>query len=119
MINVKSKILSIIISSLLTASCLSTNVFSKELSSKSIIDSKNEYIDYPNNDNSKMPNLINFFKNVFSNSETVNGLNTKEYNWYFQPRNDNTPPEGPKETSKIISNYECYYLGDTSKKYYI
>jgi peptidoglycan-N-acetylmuramic acid deacetylase len=88
-INVKSKILSIIITSLLTVSCLSSTVYSKELRCTSIMDSK---------------------------SETLTELSTKEYNWYFQPRNDNSPPEGPKETSKIISSFECFYLGDTSKK---
>ncbi|MBZ9635045.1 delta-lactam-biosynthetic de-N-acetylase [Clostridium sp. FP1] len=112
----KSRILSIIISSMLTVTCLSTAVYSKELRCSSIIDSKNEYINYHNKDNSKTADLIKFFKNVFSNNIALNGLSTKEYNWYFQPRNDNTPPEGPKETIKIISNYECYYLGDTSKK---
>ncbi|MBU3144312.1 delta-lactam-biosynthetic de-N-acetylase [Clostridium sp. CF012] len=101
---------------MLTVSCLSTTVYSKELRCSSIIDSKNQYIQYHNKDNSKTPTLINFFKNVFSNNEPFNGLSTKEYNWYFQPRNDNTPPEGPKETTKIISDYESFYLGDTSNK---
>ena len=43
-------------------------------------------------------------------------VSTKEYNWYFQPKNDNTPPAGPKETTEIISKYNCFHLGDTSKK---
>lgn len=116
MISVKLKILSIIISSMLSVTSLSATVYSKELRSISIMDSKNECIEYHNKDNSKTPALIKFFKNVFSNNKTLNGLSTKEYNWYFQPRNDNTPPGGPKETSEIISNFECYYLGDTSKK---
>ena len=55
-------------------------------------------------------------KNVFSNNENHYGASTKEYNWYFQPKNDNTPPDGPKETTEIISKYDCFYLGDTSKK---
>ncbi|WP_373861671.1 delta-lactam-biosynthetic de-N-acetylase [Clostridium tagluense] len=112
----KSRILSIIISSMLIVTCLSTAVYGKDLRCSSVIDSKNEYINCHNKDKSKTADLIKFFKNVFSNNIAVNGLSTKEYNWYFQPRNDNTPPEGPKETIKIISNYECYYLGDTSKK---
>ncbi|MBZ9687266.1 delta-lactam-biosynthetic de-N-acetylase [Clostridium estertheticum] len=112
----KSKLLSIIIFSMLTVSCLSTTVYSKELKCMSIMDSKTECVECHNKGNSKTPVQINFFKNVFSNNKTLNGLSTKEYNWYFQPRNDNAPPQGPKETSNIISNYECYYLGDTSKK---
>ncbi len=112
----KSKILNIFIYSAITVSCLSTTAYSKQLKSTLITDSKNGYIEYHNKDISKRPSLINFFKNVFSNSKTINGLSTKEYNWYFQPHNDNTPPEGPKETTSIISNSNCYYLGDVSKK---
>ncbi len=43
-------------------------------------------------------------------------LSTKEFNWYFNPRNDGLPPEGPKETKSFIDKYDAYYLGDTSKK---
>jgi len=109
----KSKILSIIISSMLTVNCISTTVYCKELRTRSIMDCKNELIQN-NNLNFKKTTQTIFLKTVFSN--TINGLSTKEYNWYFQPRNDNNPPEGPKETRKILSNSECYYLGDTSKK---
>jgi peptidoglycan-N-acetylmuramic acid deacetylase len=113
---VKGKILNIIISSMLTVSCFSNTVYSKDLKSTSTQDSKDQYIEYCNDDNPKTPAIVKFFRNVFSNDETLNGLSTKEYNWYFQPRNDNTPPNGPKETTQIISNYECYHLGDSSKK---
>lgn len=112
----KLKLLNFIISSMLTVSCLSTTVYSKDFNYISIIGSKNKSVEYHNNKNSKTPIFINFIKKVFNNNKTLNGLSTKEYNWYFQPRNDNTPPDGPKETSKIISDYGCYYLGDTSKK---
>ncbi|MGV8982507.1 delta-lactam-biosynthetic de-N-acetylase [Clostridium sp.] len=112
----KSKILSIIISSMLSVSCLSNIVYSSELNPTSVLDATNNCIKYQNKNILKMPDLMNFFKNVFSNNKTLNGLSTKEYNWYFQPRNDNTPPDGPKETSEIVSKYGCYYLGDTSKK---
>ena len=101
---------------MLSVNCLSTIAYSKNLNSKPIIEPTNDSIKYNNKDNLKIPLLKYFFKNVFSINPSINGLSTKEYNWYFQPRNDNTPPEGPKETSKIISNYQCYYLGDTSKK---
>jgi len=111
----KSKILGII-SLLLTVNCLSTTAFSKGLSTKPIIDFENGYVNKQKVDDSKTPDLLKFIKNVFNNKKTFHGLSTKEYNWYFQPRNDNTPPQGPKETGKIISNFQCYYLGDTSKK---
>lgn len=116
MIIVKGKLLSIIISSMLAVSFLSTIVYSTELKPISTTEVKNEYVENQNKDNSKTSSILNFLKSVFSNNITLNGLSTKEYNWYFQPRNDNNPPAGPKETSEIVSNYECYYLGDTSKK---
>lgn len=54
-------------------------------------------------------------KNIFT-SKTHNGLSTKEYNWYFKPNNQGNPPEGAKEANQFMSKYDCYYLGDTSKK---
>jgi len=113
---VKGKILSVIISWALFVSCFSTISYSKGLKKVSLKDSKNQYIEYYNDKSTKTPPTINFFKNVFSNNETHNRLNTKEYSWYFQPRNDNTPPSGPKETGQLMSKYDCYHLGDTSKK---
>lgn len=107
MINVKLNILSIVISSTIVISCLPNIFYSKQL--------KNSLL---NDNNNKVPTTFNFYKGVFSNNDLHNGLNTKEYNWYFQPRNDNTPPAGPKETSQLMSKYDCYHLGDTSKKYY-
>lgn len=112
----KGKILSIIISSLLSVSCFSNIAYSEDLRDLQVRDLKNEYIEYHSSENEKKPAIVKFFENVFSNNETHNGLSTKEYNWYFQPRNDNNPPEGPKETKTLISTYDCYHLGDTSKK---
>ncbi|MBK5241713.1 delta-lactam-biosynthetic de-N-acetylase [Clostridium sp.] len=104
----KSKILCIIISSLLSINCFSSVVYSSELRNNSVKNSSNDIL--------KAPTLLDFLKNVFIPAETTNAVSTKEYNWYFQPRNDNEPPEGPKETRELISKYQCYYLGDTSKK---
>lgn len=115
MISVKGKVLNIIVASVLFVNCFSTIVNSKELANYPINKARNE-TEYSNQDYTKTPSIVNFFKSVFSNNESQDGLSTKEYNWYFQPRNDNTPPEGPKETTQLISNYGCYYLGDTSKK---
>lgn len=112
----KGKILSVIISSMLSVTCFSNTVYSKELKNTWIKESKNEYTQYYSSGNSKTPFIIKFFKNVFSNNEAPSGLSTKEYNWYFQPRKDNTPPDGAKETRELISKYQCYHLGDTSKK---
>lgn len=112
----KRKLLSILISSILSINCFSSTVYSKDLRNIKDKDSKYEYVEYQTRHDEKTPAIVKFFKNVFSNNETHNGLSTKEYNWYFQPRNDNIPPDGPKESKQIISNYECYHLGDTSKK---
>lgn len=112
----KGKILSIIICSMLSVSSFSGIAYSKDLKNIGVEDSKNHYIEYDSSDNEKKPSILDFFENVFDNNSAHNGLSTKEYNWYFQPHNDNTPPEGPKETSQFISNYKCYHLGDTSKK---
>jgi peptidoglycan-N-acetylmuramic acid deacetylase len=113
---VKRKILSIILSSMLSVSCFSNIVYSKELRNTWVNDSKKEYTQHHGNNTPKTHFLVKFFKNVFSNNETQSGLSTKEYNWYFQPRKDNTPPDGAKETRELISKYQCYHLGDTSKK---
>jgi len=56
-----------------------------------------------------------YLRNIFT-SKTQNGLSTKEYNWYFKPNNEGNPPEGAKEAKSFMSKYDCYYLGDTSKK---
>ena len=112
----KGKMVSIIISSLLLVNCFSSITYSKELKNIPTKDSKNEFIKCLNKNNTNKPTIFNFFKNVFFKNEAQNGISTKEYNWYFQPRNDNIPPEGPKENSVFFSKYGCYYLGDTSKK---
>jgi len=112
----KGKALSIIISSILFVNCFSSVSYGKELTNLPIKSSKNEYIEYYNKNNIRKPTIFNFFKNVFSNNETPAGISTKEYSWYFQPRNDNIPPQGPKENTQIMTDYGCYYLGDPSKK---
>jgi len=112
-ISLKRKMLSILISSMLFINCFPSITYSKDTTN---ISNKNGFIEYHNNDKTKMFTITKFYKNVFSNNKTQTNLSTKEYNWYFQPRSDNTPPNGPKETSQFISKYGCYYLGDTSKK---
>lgn len=104
----KSKILCIVISSLLYISCFSSVVYSSELISNPIKNSTNEIL--------KEPTILDFLKSVFVANESSNTVSTKEYSWYFQPRKDNMPPEGPKETRELISKYKCYHLGDTLKK---
>lgn len=59
-------------------------------------------------------NIKSTMKNIFNNYNS--NFKTKEYEWYYQPRNDNNPPEAPSETSDFVPKYSCYHLGDTSKK---
>ena len=111
----KRKMLSIIIFSILFVNYFSSISYGNELKSNSNKVLKNQSIKCLNKNNTKIPTIFNFFTDVFINKNN-DGLSTKEYSWYFQPRNDNTPPQGPKENSEIMSKNGCYYLGDTSKK---
>lgn len=114
-----ANIVSIFLSSILMASSFSNFAYSKDLKNVCMNKPTNiedEYVEFHTKDYSNTPIIIKFFRNVFSNSESFNGLSTKEYNWYFQPRKDNNPPEAPKETSHFVPKYNSYHLGDTSKK---
>lgn len=51
-----------------------------------------------------------------SKREFTRNVNTKEYDWYYESRNNGEPPLSPKETRDIISKYPVYYLGSTEKK---
>lgn len=52
-----------------------------------------------------------------SNSHVkVNGFDTKEYNWYFKQLGEGIPPAVPPETESFTKKYQCFHLGDTSKK---
>lgn len=42
-------------------------------------------------------------------------VNTQEYNWYFNPRNDGKQPEPIKEAN-FFRNYNSYYVGDPTEK---
>ena len=52
----------------------------------------------------------------WAKKEFTSNVNTKEYDWYYESRNNREPPLSPKETRDIISKYPVYYLGDTGKK---
>ncbi|MFI3209553.1 MAG: delta-lactam-biosynthetic de-N-acetylase [Peptostreptococcaceae bacterium] len=40
---------------------------------------------------------------------------TEEYNWYFNPRDDNKQPEPIKE-AEFFKKYDSYYIGDPNEK---
>lgn len=58
---------------------------------------------------------LNLFKEIFN--QDVNGMSTKEYEWYVVNRGDSSPMEIKNEVSPWIPKYNCSYIGDTSKKY--
>ncbi|WP_029453236.1 delta-lactam-biosynthetic de-N-acetylase [Clostridium algidicarnis] len=43
-------------------------------------------------------------------------LDTKELNWYFNPRSDGLTPEPSKEGAHLLKKYDAYYVGDTTEK---
>ncbi|NMM63317.1 delta-lactam-biosynthetic de-N-acetylase [Clostridium sp. P21] len=108
------RILSTAIASILTINTL-TGVNLKKSENNISSQNANMYIEsiYENKRHSLL-DISNFLKNNLSNSQ--NGLSTREYEWYFQPRKDKNPPLAPKETSSFVPKYSCYHLGDTSKK---
>lgn len=46
----------------------------------------------------------------------VNSLSTKEFDWYYLPKEDGTPSGQNPATINLLKKYSGYYLGDTSKK---
>ncbi len=105
-------ILSAVIASIITVnnlSAISAYKNTKDISS----DNSHSYIEFSDESHSNF-SLSKYLNNVFNDSYA--GLSTKEYGWYFQPRNDKNPPEAPKETANFVPKYSCYHLGDTSKK---
>jgi peptidoglycan-N-acetylmuramic acid deacetylase len=59
--------------------------------------------------------IFKYFQRIFENNENAN-LSTKDYGWYYKFRSSQRPPETPMETQNFPSKYDCYGLGDTSKK---
>ena len=56
--------------------------------------------------------------NLFHKSKTQiidENLSTKEYNWYFNPREDHKQPDPIKE-AEFFKNYNTYYVGDKDEK---
>jgi peptidoglycan-N-acetylmuramic acid deacetylase len=69
----------------------------------------NNFVEY-------MPNtFIDYLRNVFVYNKE-DGISTREYNWYFKHLQNGEPPQAPGETAHFVSKYNCYYIGDTSKK---
>lgn len=54
-------------------------------------------------------------KKVTANKSSSN-LNTKERDWFYEPRTDGKPSGEPKDVLDLINKYSAYYVGDTSQK---
>ncbi|MBU5590805.1 delta-lactam-biosynthetic de-N-acetylase [Clostridium sp. MSJ-4] len=53
---------------------------------------------------------------IMATESNSKNLDTKELNWYFNPRNDGLTPEPAKEGAELIKKYDSYYVGDTKEK---
>lgn len=59
--------------------------------------------------------VLDQLKNVFF-SKHYNGYSSREYEWYYMNAGKGITPGPPKETSKFLPKYDCYYIGDQSEK---
>ncbi|MFA9398772.1 MAG: delta-lactam-biosynthetic de-N-acetylase [Clostridiaceae bacterium] len=53
---------------------------------------------------------------IQDNTINKDNLSTKELNWFYEIKKDETPSSEPTEILDLINKYSAYYLGDTSKK---
>lgn len=59
--------------------------------------------------------LLDQMKNVFF-SKSYNGLSSREFEWYYMLKGKGVEEGPPKETSKFVPKYDCYYIGNPSEK---
>lgn len=107
----KGKIFCMFMSFTLTINCFFYNAAAAQSPGK--VSNRNankeefkEYIEEP---------VLDQLKNVFF-SKHYNGLSSRAYEWYYMNPGKNVTPGPPKETSKFVPKYDCYYMGDQSKK---
>lgn len=91
------------------------NSINTNVSRSNVKDSKSKIWDEHEIYNKKDKSIETYLKNRLFN-KNINGLSTKEYNWYFKHIKNGTPPGPPPETSSLIRKHDAYFLGDTSKK---
>lgn len=78
--------------------------------SMEVLGKVNRYIDT----GKKNKPIVNYLKNIFN--ENINNMSTREYEWYTVNRSNEEPMEIKKEAITWIPKYDCYYIGDISKK---
>lgn len=65
--------------------------------------------------NSSNKPIIDYFKNIFNQNHF--NMSTREFEWFTVNRGNGEPMEIQKEAIPWLPKYDCYYLGDTTKKY--
>ncbi|MDU1442139.1 MAG: delta-lactam-biosynthetic de-N-acetylase [Clostridium cochlearium] len=50
------------------------------------------------------------------NTSSKSSLETKERDWFFEPKKDGSPSTVPSDVENVIKNHSTYFLGDTSEK---
>ncbi|CDI50436.1 delta-lactam-biosynthetic de-N-acetylase [Clostridium tetani] len=66
------------------------------------------------NDNEKIDNESK--KDNSKNTSSKSSLETKERDWFFEPKKDGSPSTVPSDVENVIKNHSTYFLGDTSEK---
>lgn len=55
-------------------------------------------------------------KNMSKNTSSKSSLETKERDWFFEPKKDGSPSTVPSDVENVIKNHSTYFLGDTNEK---
>lgn len=108
----KKLIIAAVTTAIFSASCSISNINSKpNTSSASTVPDKKIIKESISKkpDNNPINNL---------NADESKLSNTKRA-WYFTPHTDGTPSSEPQDVLNLINKYSAYYLGDTSKRFYI
>ncbi|QBD85591.1 delta-lactam-biosynthetic de-N-acetylase [Clostridium tetani] len=66
------------------------------------------------NDNEKIDDESK--KDNSKNTSSKSSLETKERDWFFEPKKDGSPSTVPNDVENVIKNHSTYFLGDTSEK---
>lgn len=95
--------------SLSSTSCTSQQS-NNEINNKTKIEAKveNEDNDEKSTDESKNDSA--------KNTSTKSSLETKERDWFFEPKKDGSPSTVPADVENVIKDHSTYFLGDTSEK---
>lgn len=85
---------------------------------KTTMDNKEKEQDILNKSNNqdKKQNAEKETLDSSKNTATNHSLETKERDWFFEPKKDGSPSTVPSDVENVIKNHSTYFLGDTSEK---